>query len=155
MFEDSFLMLLRRVAKAEAQATEITRALTNLISTHLQSKGWAVSKEHGISLYRASKKKKGCEYLYQGHIDLCAEKAGKRLAIEIDRANKAWSLKKLEHCASNGYTAIWFRWRGRVNNYAPTVKIYNIAPTARFSRDRATSGVAARQCHAHSGHQSR
>jgi len=37
---------------------------------------------------------------------------GSTLAIEIDRAYKAWSLAKLRHAAQTGSSALWLRWDG-------------------------------------------
>jgi hypothetical protein len=53
---------------------------------------------------------------YRGFIDLFAVFPDQSsLAIEIDRSNKAWSLEKLEHVATQrNCRVLWIRWRGRV-----------------------------------------
>ncbi|GAB4546294.1 MAG: hypothetical protein Tsb0013_05000 [Phycisphaerales bacterium] len=45
---------------------------------------------------------------------------GRALAVEIDRADKQWSVRKLARCAEEFWTdALWIRWRGRVRIEVP------------------------------------
>ncbi len=50
----------------------------------------------------------------QGYVDLYIARTGYRrdLVIEIDRANKVWSARKLGHAVEHGKAAIWVRWKG-------------------------------------------
>jgi hypothetical protein len=56
-----------------------------------------------------------------GRLDLLAHAPnGRSLAIEIDRDNKAWSVRKLARCAEEFWTdALWVRWRGSVTHDVP------------------------------------
>lgn len=51
-----------------------------------------------------------------------------RFAIEIDRANKFWSLEKLVRAQQNGYVSIWIRWRSPMRIAVPEhVHLINLA----------------------------
>ena len=47
-----------------------------------------------------------------GYVDLMIRRgpSGPDLAIEIDSADKQWSVAKLRHAAAAGMIAIWVRW---------------------------------------------
>ena len=50
-----------------------------------------------------------------------------RIAIEIDRANKHWSLEKLVRAQQQGFIAIWVRWRSPVRIAVPnTICLINL-----------------------------
>jgi hypothetical protein len=50
----------------------------------------------------------------QGIVDIYIARPGqpRDLVIEIDRANKRWSARKLAYAVANGKAAIWVRWSG-------------------------------------------
>jgi hypothetical protein len=50
----------------------------------------------------------------QGIVDVFIARPGqpRDLVIEIDRANKRWSARKLGYAVANGKAAIWVRWSG-------------------------------------------
>ncbi|MEM1422713.1 MAG: hypothetical protein AAGH64_01795 [Planctomycetota bacterium] len=58
---------------------------------------------------------------HRGRLDLLAHAPnGRSLAIEIDRSNKAWSVRKLAGCAEEFWTdALWVRWLGPVTLDVP------------------------------------
>ncbi len=42
-----------------------------------------------------------------------------RFAVEIDRANKQWSLEKLVRAQQAGFTSVWIRWRNPIRMTIP------------------------------------
>lgn len=42
------------------------------------------------------------------------------IAVEIDRGNKSWSIKKLAHAVSLGYAALWIKWGGPIRIDVPS-----------------------------------
>jgi hypothetical protein len=52
------------------------------------------------------------EQSHMGYVDVIVRRGGSEpdLAIEIDSADKPWSLTKLRHAAAAGMQAIWVRW---------------------------------------------
>ena len=107
-------------------ATKVTGLLTLEICSILLSINCRVKRECPVGLSRTVQSGR----VYQGHLDLFARfDDGSSVAIEIDRGNKLWSLRKLEYVAGeSGSTALWVRWHGRVS--MPTgscVTVLNLA----------------------------
>jgi len=57
----------------------------------------------------------------QGVVDILISGRGglPDLVIELDRADKRWSARKLAAAAADGMTAIWVRWGGRYPSRVP------------------------------------
>lgn len=106
-----------------------TKVITEAIEEYLSSLGWNVSREYKIDLTRSSSTFEGKIKEIHGRIDLFAKRNNESLAIEIDRGNKPWSLKKLEYCIKTyGSKAVWIRWKGEVTSAIPDgVIVYDIS----------------------------
>lgn len=79
-----------------AMTARITRATVEWALSH----GWAARTEARVDV----------ESL--GFVDVIVHRpgAGPDVAIEIDSANKPWSVTKLRHAAAAGMHALWIRW---------------------------------------------
>jgi hypothetical protein len=126
-----------------AQSIEVTRALTQAVCNWAELNGWHTSCEHPIAV-RGYVSQRGHRRV-SGRIDVWIEKhplASKssttlprskiasenyrpeKIAIEIDRANKKWSLAKLVQAEKNGACPIWIRWGG--HRVIPVPKFINL-----------------------------
>lgn len=101
----------RRTGYALRGTARITRAVERVAVACEAS----VEREVRISLSRKVHRKDGREKDVFGHVDLLVTLAdGTPVFIEIDRANKQWSLRKLVHCHEiPGTLCVWIRWKGR------------------------------------------
>ncbi|UGT58866.1 hypothetical protein [Nocardia asteroides] len=100
---------------APVRATGLTSSQTTaLITAHTlewaRSKRWKPATEVPALIERSSANGR----TYRGRLDVVCERSWWRppIAIEIDRANKRWSLDKLIAEADAGHVALWVRWHG-------------------------------------------
>lgn len=88
-----------------------TGAMTSLITRSIvewaQSHGWSVRTEA-----RVHPPPKAPVDSTIGFVDVVVRRGGDEpdLAIEIDSADKPWSVTKLQHAVEGGMHAIWVRW---------------------------------------------
>lgn len=89
----------------------VTAQITNELTTWALSRGWLPRAEARVHIPHTSA---GQPRL--GYVDLMIRRgaSGPDLAIEIDSADKPWSLAKLRHAAAAGMIAIWVRWGDEV-----------------------------------------
>ncbi len=81
-----------------------TYQLTRFIRTWANAIDLSCEREVHLGATRLLRKS---GYPYKGYLDFVI---GRWLAIEIDSANKHWSLKKLEDAAQRGFVPVWIRW---------------------------------------------
>ena len=87
---------------------QITVSLTDAILAWAQDNGWSAHREEPIKV--AGYVSSSGNTRSNGRIDIWCRSSCYDLAIEIDRANKAWSLAKLVQARQNGAHAVWVRW---------------------------------------------
>jgi len=85
----------------------VTAAITRLIVRWARGQGWVVRTEARVELGN-----RGNSVPLIGFVDvLITQRAGQPdVAIEIDSADKPWSVVKLQHAALAGMHAVWVRW---------------------------------------------
>lgn len=90
-----------------AVTAQITRELTTWALAH----GWHPRAEAPVQVPHSS-----AQQPRLGYVDLVIRRGpgGPDLAIEIDSADKPWSLAKLRYAAAAGMIAIWVRWGDEV-----------------------------------------
>ena len=94
--------------KAVEDSRKITVSLTDAILAWAQDNGWSAHQEEPIKV--AGYVSSSGNTRSNGKIDIWCRSSCYDLAIEIDRANKAWSLAKLVQARQNGAHAVWVRW---------------------------------------------
>jgi hypothetical protein len=96
----------------EMNTKTFTRALTKGLCTLIADRMGKARTEYKLDITRTLKSGKE----YSGYIDIFANfPDNSKLAIEIDRGNKLWSLEKLAFSADVLQAqAIWIRWRGEI-----------------------------------------
>jgi hypothetical protein len=102
----------------ETPSIEVTKKLTGMICEHFQNLGFWVSREVLCQTQYSSAGSKREPYSRNGLIDIVvASNDGWQLAIEVDRGNKKWSLKKLKNFQTTNANShgIWIRWGGVVS----------------------------------------
>jgi hypothetical protein len=83
----------------------MTRRITDTVVTWALANGWTPRVEARVEAVSAP----GAAKL--GYLDVIVRRNGEPdLAIEIDSADKQWSVDKLRHAAQAGMHAIWIRW---------------------------------------------
>jgi hypothetical protein len=84
----------------------MTSHITRQIVAWAAARGWSTRTEARVNAPSAA----GDERL--GFLDVIVRRGAGMpdLAIEIDSADKPWSVDKLRHAASAGMHAIWVRW---------------------------------------------
>jgi hypothetical protein len=88
----------------------ITREIIGEIRRWADAKGWRCESEVDSGVARRGGPGKTWQH-YKGYVDLVVHRGQlPPIAIEVDRADKKWSLVKLGKCASDGMEAIWVRW---------------------------------------------
>lgn len=89
----------------------VTAQITNELTTWALAHGWLPRAEARVHIRHSS-----AEQPRLGYMDLMIRRgpSGPDLAIEIDSADKPWSLAKLRHAAAAGMVAIWVRWGDEV-----------------------------------------
>ena len=93
--------------KLEGRSTALMTAhITRQIVAWAVSRGWSPRTEARVHAASAA----GDERL--GFVDVIVRRGSglPDLAIEIDSADKPWSVDKLRHAAAAGMHAIWVRW---------------------------------------------
>lgn len=85
---------------------QVTREITRIIVTWAQARGWTARTEARVEVPGLSAASRS------GYVDVLVLPGGGRpcVAIEIDSADKPWSLEKLRHAAAAGMRPIWIRW---------------------------------------------
>lgn len=126
----------RELSSAVAEsAPETTAALTEALALICEGLGATVTREWRCGLFRSVHRKSGRITSLQGRIDLLAAFGdGTRLAIEIDKEHKLWSLSKLKHMTSPGVEALWVRWNGPLTRKQGSVHVLNILHDSRDYR---------------------
>jgi hypothetical protein len=86
---------------------QMTARITAAIVDWAVQRGWSVRTEARV---RAVSKARLDAAL--GYMDVVIRRGGSEpdLAIEIDSADKPWSVDKLRHAVAGGMNAIWVRW---------------------------------------------
>ncbi|WP_162958357.1 hypothetical protein [Nocardia yunnanensis] len=102
---------------------------TKLITAHTQQ--WAQAQRWRVQFEAPAlvERRVSNGRLYRGRIDVLCTRRWWRpaVAVEIDRANKRWSLEKLIAEADAGHVALWVRWRGdSIIEVPPTVGLVDI-----------------------------
>ncbi|MGW5441414.1 hypothetical protein [Nocardia asteroides] len=108
-------------------STQTTKLITAHTLEWAHSKRWQTSTEVPALIERTINGR-----VYSGRVDVVCERSWWRppIAIEIDRANKSWSVDKLVAEAEAGHVALWVRWRGEtVIDLPPTVGLVDIRAT--------------------------
>jgi hypothetical protein len=84
-----------------------TRRLTGAVAKWALGRGWSVRTEAPVAV--AASATEGGQI---GYVDVVVRRGGSMpdVAIEIDSADKPWSVAKLQHAAAAGMEAIWVRW---------------------------------------------
>ena len=93
--------------KVEGRSTALMTAhITRKIVGWAVSRGWSPRTEARVNAASAAGDAK------LGFVDVIVRRGNglPDLAIEIDSADKPWSVDKLRHAASAGMHAIWVRW---------------------------------------------
>ncbi|SHG22768.1 hypothetical protein [Streptoalloteichus hindustanus] len=115
------------VRLAGMTAPTATQVLTRRVVRWAQSRGWTVDlAAPGRSTHPTSTGER------QDRLDLvCARPLRPPIAIEIDRAGRLGSLRKLLAEAEAGSVALWVRWHGRTRAAIPSqVGLVDIGETA-------------------------
>lgn len=91
---------------------DFTRLMTLDLCALISERGGRPWREYRLQTDRRTKDGK----LREGMLDIFAHFSDRsKLAIEIDRGNKQWSLEKLHIAASRLQAeAVWIRWRGKI-----------------------------------------
>jgi hypothetical protein len=98
------------IATMEYDSKTITKKITEKICSMIAEADGKTSLEKEIGPI-AFKTKKGVLKYRSGRVDIFAEfNDGGKLFIEIDRANKKWSHRKLKHLQDMGNNVLWVRW---------------------------------------------
>lgn len=100
-----------------ASSTMVTEYLTKEIQTHFETLNFQVVLELKFEAIYTSKRRIPVTRI--GKIDLVIFANQEwQIAIEIDRANKKWSVEKLRQYKSSfpNTMCIWIRWKGRIRN---------------------------------------
>jgi len=85
---------------------EVTSEITRRIVDWALARGWTARTEARVEVAATQAAAR------LGYVDvlITGEGGAVRLAIEIDSADKPWSLDKLRHAAAAGMRPIWVRW---------------------------------------------
>lgn len=96
----------------------VTARITREVVAWARARGWAARTEARVDVPTGQTP---TEQL--GFVDVVVRRADRMpdLAIEIDSADKPWSVIKLQHAAAAGMHAIWVRW-GTRNGPASTTR---------------------------------
>lgn len=86
---------------------QMTARITTAIVEWAVGRGWSVRTEARVQAMSEARLDAA-----RGFMDLVIRRGGSEpdLAIEIDSADKPWSVDKLRHAAAGGMRAIWIRW---------------------------------------------
>jgi len=86
---------------------EVTAQLTGAIVAWALSRGWAARTEARVGVPEQATRDPRL-----GFVDVIVRIGGDQpdLAIEIDSADKPWSVTKLQYAAAGGMRAVWVRW---------------------------------------------
>jgi hypothetical protein len=92
------------------QSVGATKLVTRAVVEWAESIGWLPVAEMPLAFLEDTAEYPG----RQGIVDVFVARPGqpRDLVIEIDRANKRWSARKLGYAVANGKAAIWVRWSG-------------------------------------------
>lgn len=95
-------------ARAESTAA-MTARITRTITQWAHGRGWTARTEARVGVAEAGSEAVGPRL---GYVDVVVRRNGEGpdLAIEIDSADKPWSVEKLRHAAVAGMQPVWVRW---------------------------------------------
>jgi hypothetical protein len=105
--------------KAKTPSITMTEQLTKACEEHFLRLGCTTVREYHIEAIYRPKSESRTPFPRLGRIDLVVSSIdGYKLAIEIDRGNKKWSVEKLKRFQGNGPNrfGLWVRWGGRFKN---------------------------------------
>jgi hypothetical protein len=92
---------------ADLNGPQVTTLIRDLVAVWAQSYGFISDTEKRSLATRT----KHTGHRWPGFLNVIGtHPSGLRLAIEIDRTNKAWSIEKLAAEAHQGAVAIWVKW---------------------------------------------
>lgn len=100
----------------DLRSTEVTKSISAFISRWALENQAIHHKEHEIRVPGVDRR---------GQIDHVLAWPGFCLAVEVDRGNKTWSVRKLHTAATEGLdglptAALWIRWKGRLLGEVPS-----------------------------------
>ena len=106
-FTDELARLLFDLTPGRLTTSHVTAAITRAIVRWASDSGWKVRTEARVDVPVS---KPATRQL--GFVDVLIHRGGVNsdVAIEIDSADKPWSVVKLQHAAAAGMHAIWVRW---------------------------------------------
>ncbi len=104
---DDLATVLFTLADVPLTTGQMTARITTAIVQWAVQRGWSARTEARV---RAMSEARLDPAL--GFMDVVVRRGGSEpdLAIEIDSADKPWSVDKLRHAAAGGMRAIWIRW---------------------------------------------
>jgi hypothetical protein len=98
-----------RIRATRGNSSIKTKAIIDEIKEFSDQKNWTASFEVDIGYIENSK----TGIFRKGRIDVLMVYNNERVVIEIDRANKRWSIDKLNYCHERfGWFPLWIRWKG-------------------------------------------
>jgi hypothetical protein len=105
-FTDALAGQLFDLAPGRLTTGHVTTAITRAIVRWANDCGWKVRTEARVDVPTLGAV---CQL---GFVDVLIHRGGGQadIAIEIDSADKPWSVVKLQHAAAAGMHAIWVRW---------------------------------------------
>jgi hypothetical protein len=105
-FTDALARLLFEMDAGGRSTAAVTAAITRRIVGWASAQGWRVRTEARVEVGSST------QVQHLGFVDVLVCRGGglPDVAIEIDSADKPWSVVKLRHAAAAGMCAIWVRW---------------------------------------------
>jgi hypothetical protein len=104
---DDLATVLFELDDAPLATGQMTARITTAIVEWAVGRGWSVRTEARVRAMSGARLDPA-----RGYMDVVVRRGGgdPDLAIEIDSADKPWSVDKLRHAAAGGMHAIWIRW---------------------------------------------
>lgn len=99
---------------------QVTELLTEAVCNWASRRGLSAKREFTAPWLRLSERR-------MGRVDLLlSSPSGRKVAVEIDRANNLKSLAKLSLCRKHGLGALWLRWGGAKPPRSPGVDVVHL-----------------------------
>ena len=124
-----------RIPSRPLKSTTITREITTAVSEWACTYKYRCAFEVALpGIERNNNKGAVIDVVLENDEDNSAP-----IAIEIDRGNKTWSIRKLMHAVSQGYVALWIKWGLPVSSDIPAeIAVINIPLQFMSWEDRTT-----------------
>jgi len=106
-FTDELATVLYELTTDRLVTADITAAITRHIVHWAHARAWSVRTEGRVDVHGPADAKQRL-----GFVDVLIRRGDPYpdVAIEIDSADKPWSVVKLQHAAACGVHAVWVRW---------------------------------------------